>query len=372
MNKKMRLSDEGRVLKAIKRPKRIILICTLLYIIIAGMIVNSTILDAQIQNGKCERKRADEELLALTISPQSITKILNGSSELHTDGAFVLDDANLYCKNQQGDHYFRYRNAIYEKGDPFSELITQGGYIIDGIMINAIDDNTILVHPSEWSWKKDDLCTYSWHEKMYTDSELNRDAVCEILRRQETSSISVGEAAAIIGLVKDGVVLGYYDGCVLFSDHRSGNEVEFTWITRESKEYRMKVKNANLSRPMMGIGDFALYVDQEGYLNACAFGKSVRFISEVLKQDMPLVSYNAYLDDPIGKGHQTLHVEILSKEAVLSLTLEPSGSGEYTRRLGIGDHGYENILGNRYQLVLWNEYYHWKRWRRSDGSLESY
>lgn len=144
--------------------------------------------------------------------------------------------------------------------------------------------------------------TYNWKQSVSENGLYDYDCIYQMLLGQETSPLAVKDAACILGLIQEGVLLGYHDREAVFArdDGESFSVILMTPdVTKEINEFLPEKRNN-----MMAAGHFLIYKDGQGnpYMmnlnDSAPKGYPVKFTDEPDYVKEPTLSFNyVYMSD---------------------------------------------------------------------------
>lgn len=160
-----------------------------------------------------------------------------------------------------------------------------------------LSDDCLRLHKFEYDWKS----------VFYNDGKYDYDAIYQLLLRQETEYLRIEEAAALLGLIQEGVLIGYSNQKAVFAKNVGDGTTIIRMTPEETQEF--DVLHGESEIPLMAVENYLFYV-YEGTLYNYRFdaGKTsdfsfleepVRFVNFRYEEEYDQVSIAFVTDSAI-------------------------------------------------------------------------
>lgn len=104
---------------------------------------------------------------------------------------------------------------------------------VDGKLIGVIGEDQIYCRSILGFCKV--TKQYNWKKSVQTDGTYDYSKIYDILQKQENARISLEEAATIVGVMEEKVLIGYSNGCAVFMEKREDGTY-FTSLSEEEQK----------------------------------------------------------------------------------------------------------------------------------------
>lgn len=199
---------------------------------------------------------------------------------------------------------------------------------IDNMLIGVEDDEVTYSSVQGYAYRKKKL---DWREAISTDGCFEYDKIASIVKKQMKGSISMEEAASIIGVMQEGTLVGInpIDGAIVVKEEQQDG-YHFLRIGEDIKD--SKALHVDDSKPIVYVytSNSVFYIDEEGYISGYNYNdeKSVEITYNSKKIRADNFNYSVFSDDAmlfIIRGRVLIHYPLSQNEQIQTSSKEILG-----------------------------------------------